>query len=255
MANAAFSLSTTNPTISFDGQGGQLRRENNLESPKGNNPVYEESNVFEDIKERQQTHEGNEQHIVCEKCQRHIMDHDRVRDQEANHHTHYHHQGSKIVTWDGPNDPSRPMNMSQPRKWLIALTTGGATFSVSFASSVFSTTVFVAAEEYHVSSEVMLLGVSLFVLGFAFGPLIFGPLSEVYGRMRPLMTGMVFGCAFTRALFAAGFPLFSTYMYENLGVDWATSVLGFVCLALIPFPLILFRYGKRIRGWRRFAYD
>ena len=62
-------------------------------------------------------------------------------------------------------------------------------------------------------------------------------------------------CAFTRALFAAGFPMFSTYMYENLGVDWATSLIGFLCLALVPFPLIFLRYGKTSRGWSRFAAD
>ena len=38
---------------------------------------------------------------------------------------------------------------------------------------------------YDVSVEVALLGVSLFVIGFAAGPLIFGPASELYGR-RPV---------------------------------------------------------------------
>jgi MFS transporter, DHA1 family, multidrug resistance protein len=36
----------------------------------------------------------------------------------------------------------------------------------------------------------MILGVSLYVLGFAFGPLVWGPISEVYGRTRPLFIGM-----------------------------------------------------------------
>lgn len=45
------------------------------------------------------------------------------------------------------------------------------------------------AKEFHVSREVMILGVSLFVAGFAGGPIIWGPLSELYGRKRPLMIG------------------------------------------------------------------
>lgn len=35
----------------------------------------------------------------------------------------------------------------------------------------------------------MILGVSLFVLGFSLGPVIWGPLSELYGRKLPLMIG------------------------------------------------------------------
>lgn len=37
-------------------------------------------------------------------------------------------------------------------------------------------------EEFHISTEVATLGLSLFVLGFAIGPLFWAPLSELYGR-------------------------------------------------------------------------
>lgn len=63
------------------------------------------------------------------------------------------------------------------------------TISVTFASSVFSTASTVTAKQFHVSSEVMVLGTSLFVLGYSFGPLFFGPLSELYGRKTPLFVG------------------------------------------------------------------
>jgi DHA1 family multidrug resistance protein-like MFS transporter len=43
------------------------------------------------------------------------------------------------------------------------------TFTVSFASSVFSTATFATADEFGVSCEVMILGVTLYVLGFARG--------------------------------------------------------------------------------------
>lgn len=67
---------------------------------------------------------------------------------------------------------------------------GLMTICVTFASSVFSTATKVTGKKFHVSSEVMVLAVSLFVLGFAFGPIIFGPLSELYGRKKPLFVGM-----------------------------------------------------------------
>jgi MFS transporter, DHA1 family, multidrug resistance protein len=49
--------------------------------------------------------------------------------------------------------------------------------------------------------------------------------------------------AFVRSFVAAAFPLFSTYMYESLGVQWASSLLGFLCLALVPAPLLFYKYG------------
>jgi DHA1 family multidrug resistance protein-like MFS transporter len=58
-----------------------------------------------------------------------------------------------------------------------------------------------------------------------------------------------------RSFVAAAFPLFATSMYTSLGVQWATSILGFACLALMPAPFLFYRYGKAIRGWSKFAYE
>jgi len=102
--------------------------------------------------------------------------------------------GYNYVTWDGPDDPANPKNMSWGKRWLIVATTGLMTFTVSFASSVFSTTTFKTAAEFDVSSEVMLLGLSLYVVGFAVGPMIWGPMSEAFGRTRPMFLGMLGFC-------------------------------------------------------------
>ncbi|CAP66615.1 uncharacterized protein PODANS_4_8750 [Podospora anserina S mat+] len=42
-------------------------------------------------------------------------------------------------------------------------------------------------------------------------------------------------------------------MYEALGFQWATGLLAFITLGLMPFPYIFFRYGRRIRERSRFA--
>lgn len=55
-----------------------------------------------------------------------------------------------------------------------------------------------------------------------------------------------------RYTFAAAFPFFSIQMYTALGTGWATSLLGFVSLALLPVPWILFKYGKRIRAMSKY---
>ncbi|KAG4415694.1 hypothetical protein IFR04_011151, partial [Cadophora malorum] len=59
--------------------------------------------------------------------------------------------------------------------------------------------------------------------------------------------------SFARSTFGAIFPLFGIQMYEKLGYDWATALLAFITLAMVPFPYIFFKYGKKIRGQSRFA--
>ncbi|EMC92415.1 hypothetical protein BAUCODRAFT_77726 [Baudoinia panamericana UAMH 10762] len=120
-----------------------------------------------------------------------------ARDEETGFHQHggRHQQAAQepesfLVDWDGPNDPGNPHNMPQSRKWTITIVAALMTFVVSFGSSVFSTATTVTAEQFGVSEEVMILSVSLYVVGFACGPLVWGPLSEVFGRRIPLMIGM-----------------------------------------------------------------
>ena len=50
-----------------------------------------------------------------------------------------------------------------------------------------------------------------------------------------------------RSAFAAIFPLFTTYMYKNLGLHWASAVPGFIALACFPLPIIFYTYGEKIR--------
>ncbi|UKZ50174.1 hypothetical protein TrVGV298_004430 [Trichoderma virens] len=59
--------------------------------------------------------------------------------------------------------------------------------------------------------------------------------------------------AFVRCSFAAVFPLFGTQMYNKLGFQWASSLLAFLTVAMMPFPYLFFRYGKKIRSKSRFA--
>ena len=42
-------------------------------------------------------------------------------------------------------------------------------------------------------------------------------------------------------------------MYTNLGFQWASSLLAFLTLAMVPFPYLFFKYGKRIRAKSRYA--
>jgi hypothetical protein len=51
-----------------------------------------------------------------------------------------------------------------------------------------------------------------------------------------------------RSLLGALLPLAGNSMYNKLGVGWGTSVLGFISVAFIPVPFLLWTFGERIRN-------
>ena len=67
-----------------------------------------------------------------------------------------------------------PFDLPTWRKWVITTLLALMTTAVTFASSVWSATIAVTSKEFNVSETVSLLGVSLYVLGFAVGPIVWG---------------------------------------------------------------------------------
>ncbi|KAK5110379.1 MFS siderochrome iron transporter 1 [Meristemomyces frigidus] len=86
-----------------------------------------------------------------------------------------------VVTWID-DDPRNPMRYSAVKKWSLTMLVAIATLAVAFVSSAFSGGGKEIIAEFHCSQEVFTLGLSLFVLGFAVGPLIWAPMSELFGR-------------------------------------------------------------------------
>jgi hypothetical protein len=58
-----------------------------------------------------------------------------------------------------------------------------------------------------------------------------------------------------RSLFGAAFPLFTSQMYSNLGIHWASTVPAFLALACVPFPFLFYKYGARIRVSCKYAAE
>lgn len=61
--------------------------------------------------------------------------------------------------------------------------------------------------------------------------------------------------AVLRSLFGAAFPLFTTYMYKDLGNHWASSIPAFLALACVPFPFLFYKYGAAIRSKCKYASE
>lgn len=105
-----------------------------------------------------------------------------------------------VVSWI-PNDPRNPMLLSMTKKVSITIVVSAAALAVAVASSAYSGAMAQVMEGLDVGNEVATLGLSLFVIGFAIGPLFWAPLGEFVGRQIPfiislgLMTIFLAGCA------------------------------------------------------------
>ncbi|TFK32753.1 major facilitator superfamily domain-containing protein [Crucibulum laeve] len=75
-----------------------------------------------------------------------------------------------------------PQQLSLLRKWIAVIVISSASLCVAYASSLASFTEEGVANEFGVGHVVTILSISLFVEGLGLGPLLIGPLSEVYGR-------------------------------------------------------------------------
>ncbi|KAI0324466.1 MFS polyamine transporter [Cubamyces sp. BRFM 1775] len=98
-----------------------------------------------------------------------------------------------VVGWDGPDDPANPRNWPLKRKWTVALTVSSYTFISPIASSMVAPAASQIAEAFNIHHSFEgNLTISIFVLAYAFGPLILGPLSELFGRARVLQAANFF---------------------------------------------------------------
>lgn len=50
-----------------------------------------------------------------------------------------------------------------------------------------------------------------------------------------------------RSIFGAVLPLCGLEMYDDLGIGWGNSLLGFIALAMVPAPWLIMRYGEKLR--------
>jgi hypothetical protein len=77
-------------------------------------------------------------------------------------------------------DSANPMNWSLFRKWEITAIVTLSVFAVTFTSSAYSESSIELMQDLNMGSEIFILGLSLFVLGFAIGPALWGPLVGIF---------------------------------------------------------------------------
>lgn len=117
-----------------------------------------------------------------------------------------------VVEFSGFDDPRHAQNFPFKKKLIIAVVLVFDSLAATFASSIFSAATQAVGEEFHVGQEVVTLGTSLFVLGYAVGPTVFAPISELYGRRLPVIVA------------AFGFGIFNTAV--AVAKDYQTLVIS-----------------------------
>jgi len=89
-----------------------------------------------------------------------------------------------VVDWDSPDDPERAINWPERRKWFNMAIISAVTFLTPLASSMVAPGVPSVMKEFNSSNETVgSFIVSIYILGYALGPLFIAPMSEVYGRL------------------------------------------------------------------------
>ncbi|KAH8129158.1 hypothetical protein ACSS6W_008536 [Trichoderma asperelloides] len=111
---------------------------------------------------------------------------------------------SHALEWE--DDPRNPYNWSDGKRMYHTVCVALYAFTVTYMSSAYAPGAKATGEQFHVSETVSLLGISLFCLGLAFGPMIGAPLSESAGRLvvyrlgLPIATLFLIGAAVSKGI-------------------------------------------------------
>ena len=92
-----------------------------------------------------------------------------------------------VIGWYGDNDPEKPHNWSFGKKLWVSMLLFVYTFSVYIGSSLYTASEPDIMRIYGVGDEVAELGLTMYVLAYGLGPMLFSPLSEIpaVGRTLP----------------------------------------------------------------------
>jgi hypothetical protein len=91
--------------------------------------------------------------------------------------------------------------------------------------------------------------------GFGLVLIVLGILNYLIDAYTFYAASVLAANAVLRSLFGAAFPLFTSYMYESLGIHWASSIPAFLALACAPFPFLFYKYGAAIRRRCKYAAE
>jgi len=178
-----------------------------------------------------------------------------------------------LVEWE-PQDPQNPRNWPTPYKAWITFQLGMLALAASLGSSIICPAEPAIAAYLGLSEEVAVLVISLYILGFAVGPIFWGPISEVWGRRWSLLPATLGLAVFSigtatskdaQSIFITRFlaGMFGSAPVSNVGASlgdiWSAKSRGtavaFFAVAVVGGPTIGPTLGAALTvnnhlGWR-----
>ncbi|KAI0390272.1 putative MFS multidrug transporter [Xylariaceae sp. FL0594] len=114
-------------------------------------------------------------------------------------------QEYRLVDWSGPEDPENLQNWPGQRSFGHVITVAVLSMTVNIAATAVAPGVSGLVRDFDIQSEtVATLAVTIYLLGFALGPLFISAFSEMYGRLvvyhasNLVFLAFVIGCALSR---------------------------------------------------------
>ena len=153
-----------------------------------------------------------------------------------------------IVGWEDQNDPAMPLNFTKFRKWLMVSLLACITFMTPWSSSILAPALADMEEDFDITNKIKgAMPVSIFLLGYAVGPLFLSPLSEIYGRNVIMLSSSAFfcilliGCGLAPTLDSL---IFFRFM-SGVGGSACQTIGGAIIADLFPVS----ERGRAMTGW------
>ncbi|KAK5997692.1 putative efflux pump mfs2 [Cladobotryum mycophilum] len=169
-----------------------------------------------------------------------------------------------LIAFAQPYDAENPLDWPASRKWMVTDVLSATGFNRIMVSTIMAPALPVIASELGMSSTEAAMALSIYLLATAFGPLIIGPLSEIYGRQVILhasnvwflIWNIVCGFAATKGTliasrFLAGFGASAIYALGGgvLGDIWRPEQRGRSLGVYLLIPLLGAAVGPIIGGF------
>lgn len=158
-----------------------------------------------------------------------------------------------LVAFAEPFDAENPKDWRTGRKWAVTDVLSATGFNRIMVSTIMAPALGTIAKEFDMNSTESAMALSIYLLATAFGPLIIGPLSEVYGRgyilhgsnIWFLVWNMICGFSNSKEMliasrFLAGFGASAIYALANgvLGDVWRPEQRGRSLGVYVLIPLL-----------------
>ncbi|KAF4978721.1 hypothetical protein FZEAL_4941 [Fusarium zealandicum] len=164
----------------------------------------------------------------------------------------------------GDLDTDNPRNWPARRKWAVTNVLSVTGFNRILVSTVMAPALSLIARDLHMSPTEAVMALSIYLLATAFGPLVVGPLSEVYGREVVLHASNLWflvwnvACGFANtkemliaARFLTGFGASAIYALGGgvLGDIWRPDQRGKSLTWFLLIPLLGAAVGPIVGGF------